>query len=111
MNTLQIEWTWLDESNTLTLSELSEMSGMSASDLDELVDYGALTPLNRDQDERCFSASCASALRTAGKLRLDFDLDLFAVAMLLGYLHRIEVLEKQVQSLKAHMPSHVLQSV
>lgn len=103
MNTLQVEWTWLDESETLTRSELSRVSGMSVADLDELVDYGALTPLDDTQMERSFSAGCATALRTAGKLRLDFDLDLFAVAVLLGYLRRIEALERQVQSLRAHV--------
>jgi chaperone modulatory protein CbpM len=43
-------------------------------------------------------------LRTAGKLRQDFDLDLFTVGLLLGYLNRIEALERQVRTLKAQTP-------
>jgi chaperone modulatory protein CbpM len=38
-------------------------------------------------------------------MRVDFDLDIFTVAMLLGHLNRIEVLERQVISLKALLPT------
>ena len=46
-------------------------------------------------------------LRVAGKLRVDFDLDLFTVAILLGHLNRIEVLQRQVQQLQALLPAHL----
>lgn len=46
-------------------------------------------------------------LRTAGKLRSDFDLELFTVALLLGHLNRIETLERQVKSLQALVPAHI----
>ena len=108
MKLQRTEWMWLDESDTVTLSELSRASGMSVADVDELVEYGALLPLEAAPQERVFSAQCITQLRTAGKLRLDFDLDLFAVAMMLGYLNRIEALERQVRALEAHLPSHEL---
>jgi len=50
-------------------------------------------------------------LRAASKLRLDFDLDLFTVAILLGNLNRIEVLERQVHSLQALLPPHMRSSM
>lgn len=111
MQTQQVEWLWLDERDTVSRSELSRACGMSTTEVDELVDYGALVPLAPDQSERVFSAQCITQLRTAGKLRVDFDLDLFAVAVLLGYLNRIEALERQVRSLEAHLPAHAGESI
>ena len=101
----QAEWMWLDERTTVTLSELSRFCAISPTEVDELVEYGALLPLVQEREELVFSAQCIAPLRTAGKLRLDFDLDMFSVAMLLGYLNRIEALERQVRSLQAHLPA------
>ncbi len=101
----QSEWAWLDARETLSLSDLSCVCAMSEAELDELVDYGALVPLGPALPERLFSAACVTPLRAAGKLRLDFDLDLFTVAMLMGYLTRIELLERDLRSLQAHRPA------
>ena len=106
MNPQEVELTWLDGRETVSMSDLSRVCGMSAAELAELVDYGALVPLDPQRQERCFSAECVMQLRTAGKLRLDFDLDVFTVAILMGYLNRIETLERQVRSLEANLPAH-----
>lgn len=98
-----VEVGWLDARETVTVPELSRMCGLSAAELDELVEYGALAPLRRN--ESCvFSAEWVAPLRTAGRLRQDFNLDLFGVAILLGYINRIEELEREVKSLRAHLP-------
>ena len=101
-----VEVTWLDARESVTVAELARACGLSAAELDELVEYGALAPLQRGASERAFSAEWIVPLRTAGRLRQDFDLDLFAVAILLGYLNRIEELEREVKSLRAHLPAH-----
>ena len=105
METRSLEWVWLDARETVTVSELCSVCGMSAAELDELMDYGALAPLDSARSEREFSAEWVTPLRAAGKLRQDYDLDLFSVAMLLGYLNRIDALERQVQSLLAQLPA------
>nr|WP_315243607.1 chaperone modulator CbpM [uncultured Albidiferax sp.] len=107
MNLTLIEWVWLDASETMTLAELSNCCGIAADDLQELVEYSALVPLQPATQPPCFSAEWVTPLRTAGKLRSDFDLDLFSVALLLGHLNRIETLERQVKSLQALMPAHI----
>ena len=96
-----IEVTWLDASETVNLVDLSHISGMSADELAELVEYGALAPLESNAQGGIFSAVCIVPLRTVCKLRIDFDLDVFTVAMLMGYLERIDALEGQVRSLQA----------
>jgi len=100
---------WLDERDAVTLSELSQVSGFGPAEVDELVEYGALLPMQPqeppERPEQLFSAHCITRLRTASKLRIDFDLDLFTVAMLLDYLNQIETLQRQVRALQAHRPS------
>lgn len=97
---------WLDAREAVTVAELARVCALSPAELDELVDYGALVPVEELQQERLFSAECVMPLRTAGRLRQDFDLDLFTVAMLLGYLNRIEALERELLSLRAQLPGH-----
>lgn len=96
----------LDATASLPLEELAVCCGMTTAELDELIDYSALAPLDEAGAERVFSAHWVVPLRTVARLRLDFDLDLFAVAMVLGNLDRIARLEQEVQSLRALLPAH-----
>jgi chaperone modulatory protein CbpM len=106
-----LEWMWLDATETVTISELSRCCGLSILELDELVDYNALAPLPTAPSqsplmfERLFSAEWVTPLREVGKMRQDYDLDLFTVAILLSQLNRIEQLERKVRSLAAHLPT------
>lgn len=95
----------LDAESRITLGELAESCSMTVAELDELLEYNALTPLDGAAVERVFSAHWVIPLRRVAKLRMDFDLDLFTVAMVLGHLDRIIQLEKQVQSLQALLPT------
>ncbi|MFM9879570.1 MAG: chaperone modulator CbpM [Burkholderiaceae bacterium] len=95
------EVTWLDSRETVSLSELSRICGMTADELSELVDYGALEPVDSSPQGSTFSAGCIVQLRAVCKLRLDFDLDVFTAAVLMGYLDRINELERQVRTLQA----------
>ena len=102
------EWIWLDEVQSVTLPELARVCGISTADLDELVEYGALQPLQSEPAETgrpLFSADCVTRMRTASQLQLDFDLDWFAVALLLQHIQRIETLERQLRSLRAQLPA------
>lgn len=107
MGAQAMEFTWTDVRDTVTAAELARSCGLDTDEVRELLEYGALRPLPYTSSEPLFSADVLPALREAARLRRDFDLDLFAVAMLLGYLDRIEVLERQVRSLQAQLPFHV----
>lgn len=96
----------LDARASISLDELAECCGLTADELNELVDYQALTPLDAAASERVFSAHWVGPLRIAARLRLDFDLDLFTLAMVLGQQERIAQLERQVQSLQALLPTY-----
>jgi chaperone modulatory protein CbpM len=85
--------------------ELARMCSMSRIELEELVDYGVLAPVEHGAaPQHLFSAACVPLLRKASRLRADFDLDLFTMALLLGYFQRVEELEQQIRSLRARLP-------
>jgi chaperone modulatory protein CbpM len=82
------------------LNDLCAASAISVAELQELMEYGALAPLETEP-EPLFSITCLQPLRTAGKLRRDYDLDLFVVVIVMDYLRRIETLESQLQRFQA----------
>lgn len=90
---------WPEMADTLGLADLAVACAMSSDDLEELVEFGALLPLSSPTMEPVFSIGCMTALRTAEKLRRDYDLDLFAMVIIMDFLQRIERLELQVKSL------------
>lgn len=103
--TTPTEFLWLDTQETVALSELSRACGLSTEELEELIGYGALTPLHGGAATPLFAADRVPPLREACRLRQDFDLDLFAVAILIGYLDRIARLERELGSLRAQLPT------
>ena len=92
---------WLDGRETITLAELTRACALSAAELDELVGYGALVPLRATTQETLFSAEWVMPLRQAARLRRDLDVDLYSVAIMLGFLNRIAGLESELRSLQA----------
>lgn len=100
------EWSWLDARETVGFAELARACAMTAAELDELVEFGALAPRGRDEEGLLFAAECLLPLREACRLRSDFDLDLFTAGLLLRYLQRIDTLERRVKSLEAQLPAH-----
>jgi len=100
----QIEAVWLTEDHEFSLAELAELSGLSEAELRELVDYGAVTPINPDSSPWVFSGKCLLTVRTACRLRLSFDLEPHGVALIVSLLDRIHELEAQLGRLRAQLP-------
>lgn len=98
---------WPESGEFITHTELTQVCRISAAELDELVEYGALAPPQRQGEQLTFSRTCVASLRTASQLKQDYDLDLFTVALLLEQFRRIEELEREVRYLRAHLPKHV----
>ncbi len=102
----RVQVTWLDASEVMSAAELCRVCGFNPAELDELVEYGALAPLVPAPAEPSFSGAWVAPLREAARLRRDYDLDIFTVAVLLGYLDRIDALERELHSLRARIPAH-----
>ena len=95
---------WPDERVNMPLRTLAEYSGLSESELTQLIDCGALAPRVEGSGQHLFSMRCVSIARTARRLRDDFELEPHGVAVLLAYLDRIRELESQLRALQARLP-------
>ena len=95
---------YLDEQGSLTLAELTELSGLSEAELHELVDCGALEPNEPASREWTFGSYCLVVARTAHRLREEFALeDTHALAVVLRLSRRIEMLEGELRSVRRRM--------
>lgn len=97
---------WLTENHEFTLADLVELSGLPETELRELVDYGAITPIDPDASTWAFSGHCLLTVRTACRLRISFDLEPHGVALTVSLLDRIHELEAQLRSLRAQLPHY-----
>ncbi len=103
---------WLNQTGEVTLEELVELSGLPSEMLIELVEHGALEPVesrsaagSRSTAESWhFSAECVVAVRAASRLREDFELDVNAMSVALMLVERIHGLEAQLQELQCQFP-------
>jgi chaperone modulatory protein CbpM len=107
MNVELSETVWLDERGTITIVELAECSGLTEPELRELVELGALQPLDASAAHLSFGAQCIVAARTASRLRSDFELDTHGLALVLSLLDRVHDLESELQRLHARLPRMV----
>ena len=88
----------LDDTGTLSVTELVEQSGLTEEELQALVDCGALEPRDAAGRSWKFSARCGVTARTARRLRDDFALDdTHALAVVLRFMQRIEALERELR--------------
>ena len=95
-----LEAEWLDADVKLSAAELAESSGLSEAEVHELVDYGVLVPVDIRAERRMFGGQCVVIVRTACRLRDEFDLDTSAVALAIGLLERIRGLEGELHELR-----------
>ena len=98
---------WLNEHHELPVMQLAELSGLSEAEIHELVDYGAIVPIDPDAAQRTFDAQCIVAARTACRLRDDFDLNTQGLALALTLLDRVHDLEAELRDLRARLPRRV----
>jgi chaperone modulatory protein CbpM len=98
------ETLWLDERGTVTLVELSQCSGLTEPELRELVEIGALEPLDAAASQLSFGSRCIVAARAASRLRDDFELDTSGLAVALSLLERVRELEIELQRMRARLP-------
>lgn len=92
---------WLHAHARLTITELAQCAGLAPEVIGELVEMGALAPVEAGATH--FSASCVAAVRTAARLRADLELDTVSLALAVAFLQRIEALEARVRDLDAQV--------
>ena len=95
---------WLTERCEFSIHELVELSGSSVEELRELVEFGAITPVNPESTNWVFPGQCLLTARAACRLRASFDLEAHGVALVISLLDRIRDLEAEMDSLHAQLP-------
>lgn len=96
------EAVYLDAITEVTWGELVNASGIPEGELVELVHYGALVPRDPEAAAWTFEARALTIVKTASRIRRDFELDSHGVSVVLCYAERIERLEAELRALKAH---------
>ena len=104
MRTEADESAWMSDHSRVSLAELAALSGLTDTMLVELVECGALAPLEIGGDPWTFSARCVVTVRKAGRLRNDFDLDANALAVAMSFIERVHELEDQLHAARAQIP-------
>jgi chaperone modulatory protein CbpM len=94
---------WLHTRHQVTIVELAEFSGFREPELRELVEYGALAPVDPQASEWRFAADWVAELRAAARLREDLELETPAVALALSLLRRIDRMEDEMRALRAQL--------
>jgi chaperone modulatory protein CbpM len=102
MKTEQVDW--LHAHFELSLAQLCELSGLSETELRDLVECGALAPADPGAREWTFGADRLVVARSASRLRKDFDLDAQGLALAVALLERVRDLEEQLRDLRARLP-------
>jgi chaperone modulatory protein CbpM len=91
----------IDERGGIDWTRLIDVSGLPEAELRELVDDGALVPVDREAATWSFNAQALVLARTAGRLSRELDLDAHAIAVVLRFVARIEELEAELRALRA----------
>jgi len=110
MEGMTLEAVWLNEGQSCSFLALVEASGLTAEEVQWLMESGALMPLPSPQAEAPppeslrFSAAALPVARLARRLRDDFELDRAGLALALRLMQRIDALEQEVERLRARLP-------
>lgn len=108
MTTQVTETVWLNEHQVCRIEHLAEVSGLSIAEIEDLVDSGIIVPAIPAVQPPAFQLHYVVILKTARRLRDDFQLDNHGLALALNLLQRIESLEQQLSDVHArarHAPS------
>ena len=101
---IDTEVVWLDEQAVVSLEELVQVSGLTRSELLELVHCGAL-PVREERGETFFfGAQVIGVARTATRLRDELELDTAGLGVALRLLERVRGLEQEIARLRAQLP-------
>lgn len=85
----------------LSMEEVLVLCEIPREEVLDLMDYGALQSDMVVGDEVFFSVQRVDYLKVACAQRRDYDLDLFSVVLLMGYLQEIASLKQQLAQYQA----------
>ena len=90
----------IDEYTELSLNDLSRACSSSAEWIIELVEQGALEPINYQQTQWRFTGTSLQKVRTAMRLQRDLGINLAGVALAMDLLDEVEQLRARLRRLE-----------
>lgn len=92
------------EERTVSFAELTEVSGLGAEIVEELIEFGVFEPEEGESPTSwVFSSHAVTIARNACRLKLDFDLKPAGIAIALAYQERIKELKERVRELECEL--------
>ena len=88
----------------IVFAEFESASGLTRTEIVELVEYGVFTPAGSGVEEWAFPESALEMARIAARLREDFELAPHSLALVLAYRERMLELERRVRELECRLP-------
>jgi chaperone modulatory protein CbpM len=84
MNALVTESIWLNDTGVCSSKDLADLSGLSIREVEELIGSGVIAPFDERSRPESFPLQYVITVRTARRLRDDFELDAHGVALALA---------------------------
>lgn len=97
------DWLWLNDEGICSAQHLLEFSGLSADELEDLIENDVITPIDLSTQPHSFQLRYVSVARLARKLRDDFELDRRGVTLAMTLIRRIDELESERNTLRARL--------
>ena len=91
---------WLHGSDVCEIEHLAEVSGLAIEEIEDLIDIGVISPVDPGAQPICFQLQYVLTVKTARRLRDDFQLDRHGVALALTLLRRIDELEAELKAIR-----------
>ncbi len=82
-------------------ADVSLHCNLDITEIEELMEYGAISYAEYQSVEENFSWPSVLMLQTANRLRVDYDLDLFTIVLIMDFLKKIQSLEEKIGLLEA----------
>ena len=95
-----IEGILLDESHSYTLIELVEMCVVDNNTVIEMMDYGIIDPIGKQEEQWVFTANAVVRSQKALRLHHDLNIDWAGISLALDLLDEIETLRAELGAIK-----------
>jgi chaperone modulatory protein CbpM len=89
---------WLNDAEACSAEQLADASGLAIDEVIDLIECGIIEPVNKSAEPQEFRLRTIATVKTARRLRDDFQLDRYGVALALTLLQRIDELESRIQA-------------
>lgn len=103
MNVEFSQWTLLGDQAVCSAEYLAEISGLSNQEIEELIDYGVIMPVDIASQPLSFHLRHVVTANTARRLRDDFELDQHGLTLAMTLMRRMVDLQEQLDALRARI--------